>query len=131
MTDEIPITKNTFQPDQNGIEIGLVHTPIPFRSHPQPPITLFNPKRRVLHRCCSRIAASGLPGADLAVEYLYGKYTRNLSSRTVRQSGRVVLSFLRFLYNDGASVYTLTRQNISAFVEYEQGRGLKIQSVIG
>ena len=131
MTDEIFIATNTLYPDQNGAEIGHVNTPIPFWSHTQPHVKLLNSKRRVLHCCCSRITASGLPGADLAVEYLYGKYIKNLSVHTIRLSGRVVLSFLRFLSNDGATVYTLTRQNISAFVEYEQDRGLKIQSVIG
>ena len=35
-------------------------------------------KRYVTYRWCSRIAASRLPGADLAVEYLYGKYIKNL-----------------------------------------------------
>jgi len=131
MTDEIPLTRNTLCPDQNGAEIGLVNTPIPFWSDIPPHIKLFSSKRRVLYRYCSRITASGLPGADLAVEYLYGKYIKNLSVHTIKLSGCVVLSFLRFLSNDGATVYTLTRQNISSFVEYEQDRGLKTQSVIG
>ena len=34
-------------------------------------------KRHITHRWCARLAASGLPGADLAVEYLYGKYIKN------------------------------------------------------
>jgi hypothetical protein len=125
MTDVTPSTKNTICPDQNGIAIGLVSSPILFCSDIPPSIKLLSSKRRVLYCCCSRITASGLPGADLAVEYLYGKYIKNLSVHTIKLSGRVVLSFLRFLYNDGATVYTLTRQNISAFVEYEQDRGLK------
>lgn len=90
-----------------------------------------NPKRKVLHRCCSRLAASGLPESDLIVEYLYGKYIKNLSVHTIRQSGTVLLSFLNFLVNDGATLQTLTRQNIAAFVENEQNTGLKSTSVIG
>jgi len=82
-------------------------------------------KRYVTYRWCSRLAASKLPGAELAVEYLYGKYIRNLSVSTIQQSGRIVLYFLHFLTRDGTTIFTLTRQNISAYVEYEQDRGLK------
>jgi len=96
---------------------------------PQP--WLPNPKRKVLHHCCSRLAASGLPGADMAIEYIYGKYIKNLSVHTIRQSGTVLLSFLRFLVSDGATLQTLTRRNIAAYVEYEQEAGLKTMSVIG
>ena len=87
-------------------------------------------KRFVTYRWCSRLAASKLPGADLAVEYLYGKYIRNLSISTIQQSGRIVLYFLHFLTRDGTTIFTLTRQDISAYVEYEQDRGLKTQSVV-
>lgn len=87
-------------------------------------------KRYTTHRWCSRLAASKLPGADLAVEYLYAKYIKNLSVSTIQQSGRIVLYFLHFLARDGTSIYALTRQNISAYVEHEQERGLKIQSVV-
>lgn len=87
-------------------------------------------KRYVTYRWCSRLAASKLPGADLAVEYLYGKYIKNLSISTIQQSGRIILYFLRFLTRDGTTIYALTRQHISAYVEHEQDRGLKIQSVV-
>ena len=79
-------------------------------------------KRYTTHRWCSRLASSKLPGADLAVEYLYAKYIKNLSVSTIQQSGRVVLYFLRFLARDGTSIYALTRQNISAYVRHEQDR---------
>lgn len=87
-------------------------------------------KRRVTFRCCSRLAASRLPGSDRAVEYLYGKYIKNLSTSTINSAGRIIFYFLHFLARDGTSIYTLTRQDISAYVEYEQNRGLKTQSVV-
>lgn len=43
---------------------------------------------------------------------------------TIQQAGRIVLYFLRFLARDGTTIYTLTRQYISAYVEYEQRGGL-------
>ena len=87
-------------------------------------------KRLVTQRSCSRLTASGLPGVDLAAEYVYGKYIRNLSTSAIRQSGRVILYFLHFLELEGTTIYALTRRDISRFVESEQGRGLKAQSVV-
>lgn len=89
-----------------------------------------NSKRHAAYRWCSRLAASNLPGADLAVEYLYGKYIKNLSVSTIKQSGRIVLYFLHFLARDGTTLFALTRQDISAYVAFEQDRGLKAQSVV-
>jgi len=131
MADEIFIAKGAFPPEQPLLGPNWGNESVPFRLHSQPHIKLLHSKRRILQRYCSRISASGLPGADQAVEYLYGKFIKNLSSHTIKQSGRVVLSFLHFLPNEGTSVYSLTRKNIRAFVEYEQDRGLKPQSVIG
>lgn len=87
-------------------------------------------KRHITQRWCTRLAASGLPGTDLAVEYLYGKYIKNLSVSTIQQSGRIILYFLSFLERQGTTIYTLARQNISAYVQFEQDRGLKTQSVV-
>jgi len=86
-------------------------------------------KRHITHRWCSRLAAGGLPGSELAVEYLYGKYIKNLSVNSIKESGRIILHFLGFLERQGTTIYSLTRQDISAYVQYEQDRGLKTTSV--
>ncbi|NOR24219.1 MAG: tyrosine-type recombinase/integrase [Desulforhopalus sp.] len=103
----------------------------PIHPSPVPEKSQLNTKRQLLNRLSDRLIASDLPGADLAVEYLYAKYIKNLSVHTIRQSGGVLLSFLGFLDDDALSIFTLTRHNISAFIEYEQDRGLKPLSVIG
>ena len=72
-------------------------------------------KRLVTQRSCFRLAASGLPGTNLAVEYIYGKYIRNLATSTIRQSGSVLLYFLHFLEQEGTTVYTLTSQDIGKY----------------
>ncbi len=131
MTDEISTQQNFLFSDQPLPGIYEGNTPPQDCLFPQTQFKQSSPKRQVLFRCCSRLAASGLSGADIAVEYLYGKYIKNLSVHTIRQSGHVVLSFLRFLSNDNTDIYTLTRQNICFFVEYQQDRGLKTLSVIG
>jgi integrase/recombinase XerD len=87
-------------------------------------------KRKILDRWTERITASGLAGDDLVAEYLHGKYIKNLSYHTIDHAGGVILAFLHFLNKEGSSIFTLTRSNISAFVEYEQDRGLKAISII-
>ena len=79
---------------------------------------------------CSRLIESCLPGADLAAEYVYGKYIRDLSTSIIQQSGRVILHFLHFLEREKTNIYALTRQDISNFIAHEQDRGQKNQSVV-
>ena len=88
-------------------------------------------KRKTFDQFSGRLTVSTLPGAELAIEYLYSKYIRNLSVHTIRQTGGVVLSFLNFLHDGGTTIFTLTRRDIGSFVEYEQDRGLRPISVIG
>lgn len=89
-------------------------------------------KRKTLDQFSGRLTTSALPGAELAIEYLYAKYISNLSVHTIRQTGAVVLSFLQFLRDSGGTtIFTLTRRNIGSFVEFEQDRGLRPVSIIG
>jgi integrase/recombinase XerD len=131
MTDEISTQKDLLLANLPVFDAHKGSHSLNAWDYPQVHTRLSNPKRQVLFRCCSRLAASGLVGADLGVEYIYGKYINNLSVHTIRQSGYVVLSFLRSLSLVNTNIYTLTRQNISAFVDCGQYRGLKIQSTIG
>jgi site-specific recombinase XerD len=124
MTEEICTRQPSFFEDRAKLVIyargNLAHSPI----------NLHNQKRRALYRWCSRITDSRLPGSGLLVDYLHAKYIKNLSVKTIEQAAGVVLSFLRFLARDGTTIYSLTRQNIGTYVEYEQDRGLKVQSVV-
>lgn len=87
-------------------------------------------KRQTFYRWCSRITASGFADSDLVIEYIYGKYIQNLSIHTIRQSSSIILSFLVFLDKNHQTIYDLTRQNISSFVDNEQDRGLQKESII-
>jgi len=86
-------------------------------------------RRRALDRCSARIINSGLPGADLAVEYLQDKYRNNLAMSTIKDAGGTALSFLIFLDQTETNIFEVTRQDICGFVEHEQDRSLKISSV--
>ncbi len=87
-----------------------------------------NRKRKFLDNFSRQFRASGLKGSDLTIECLY---TKNLAAETIKNVGGTVLSFLRFLNNNNTTIFSLTRWDISSFVEYEQDRGLKAVSVIG
>jgi site-specific recombinase XerD len=86
-------------------------------------------RRQILDHLSARIIDRGLPGADIAIEYLRNKYSKNMSPNTLHQAGVVVLSFLNFLDDSGTNIFKTTRHDISAFVEHEQDRGLKVNSV--
>ena len=87
-------------------------------------------KRCVLNHFSSRLLKSGLPGAEHAVDYLQHKYRNNLATSTIKQSGGVVISFLSFLMKGGInSIEEISRQNIYAYIENDQDRGLKIGGI--
>jgi len=89
-----------------------------------------NKKRQEFEHLSSRITGTGLIGADLAAGYIREKYRNNNSIATIKQASYVVLSFLHFLSKTDTTIYKITRQDICAFVEHEQDRGLKANSVI-
>jgi integrase/recombinase XerD len=109
-----------------------------FLKHPPPSLhqTDWSPinwhaskKRQEFDHHSARITNSGLIGADLAIEYLREKYRNNLSIATIKQAGYVILSFLYFLNETGSDIFNITRQDICGFVEHEQDRNLKANSV--
>jgi integrase/recombinase XerD len=123
MTETAGIRQDVTNPDYHSTT-QLSQSPLPLISGTLPY------KRRVLDRWTDRIKASGLPGSDIVADYLHEKYIKNLSFHTIDHSGGTILSFLRFLDNQRSSIFTLTGRDISAFVEYEQDKGLKVVSII-
>lgn len=87
-------------------------------------------RRRVLNRAVDRLESSCLPGYEYVIAHLYDKYRRNLTISTIGQTGRTLHGFLSFLQESGRSgVEEVSRQDIAAYVEHEQERDLKINSV--
>ena len=87
-------------------------------------------KRLALNRIVRRLADSKLPGNDYVTYNLSGQYSRNLATKTILQSGEVLLQFLAFFKTLGKHfIEDISRKDIAAYVEYEQDRGLKINSV--
>jgi len=131
MTEATRIQKDV--PTTNWVANSRIRQNRPqlIRPSPRSQIKSQSSKRIVLDRSSCHLAVRTLPGAELAIEYLYSKYIKNLSVHTIKQTGGVILSFLQFLHEDGTPIFTLTRRDIGAFVEYEQDRGLQPVSVIG
>lgn len=86
-------------------------------------------RRQTLARFRQRLKDSGLPGSDYLLAFLGDKYRQGRSANTIRASGSAVLSFLAFLDSQECSLAALNKADLSAYVEAEQDRGLKIVSV--
>jgi len=87
-------------------------------------------RRRVLNRAVDKLEGGRLPGYEHVIAHLYDKYRRNLTISTIGQTGQTLSGFLAFLQETGRScIEDISRRDIAAYVENEQERGLKINSV--
>lgn len=87
-------------------------------------------RRRVLNRAVDKLEKSALPGYEYVIAHLYDKYRRNLTISTISQTGLTLHVFLSFLQTKRRSgIENISRKDIAAYVEHEQERGLKINSV--
>jgi len=87
-------------------------------------------RRRVLNRAVDKLEKSALPGYEYVIAHLYDKYRRNLTISTIGQTGLTLHVFLSFLNTERKSgIEDINRKDIAAYVEHEQERGLKINSV--
>jgi integrase/recombinase XerD len=98
----------------------------PFRA----PSQSTNPRLLCLKRILSNIYKSDLPSKDHFAKYLRHKYRRNCRPNTLRQAATSLNQFLAFFRETGKQhIEKMTREDIEAFVESQQDRGLKPRSV--
>ena len=89
--------------------------PGPNRKIPNPGISYF----------LQKLSNEGLCGQAHVRHYLHDMHCRNCRPNTIRNSGFTIVSFLRFMKSAGQEhLETITRNDISAFIEHEQDRGL-------
>jgi hypothetical protein len=82
-------------------------------------------RRRLFDRILQDLKDSELPGEEQALNYLTHKFRRNCKEATLASSGTAVRFFLTFLRVSGKDrLEDITRQDIEAFVEQQQDRGL-------
>jgi site-specific recombinase XerD len=87
-------------------------------------------RRRALNKAIDRLEASSLPGFEYVISYIHDKYRRNHSVTSISQTGRTLHAFLSIFKDLGRSdIQGIQRQDIAAYVEHEQEKGLKVNSV--
>ena len=94
---------------------------------PSPKLTF---RQQVLERLLNKITDQNFVGKVFVEQYLRDQYRRNCKPNTLRQAATSLSQFLTFYRKLGKThLERIKRQDIEAFVEHEQDRGLKPDSV--
>lgn len=90
-----------------------------------------NDKILALIECCrKKIAENELFGESYVLEYLNDQRRRCCRPSTIKNSSLNILLFIKYLKEVGySSLTTITRNDMSGFVEHEQDRGLKPKTI--
>jgi len=87
-------------------------------------------RHQVLKRLLANISAQNLVGKSYVEKYLRDQYRRNCRPNTLRLTATSLTLFLTFFRQLGKThLNQMQKQDIEAFVEHEQDRGLKPNSV--
>jgi len=83
-----------------------------------------------LERILQKLSEQDLPGIPYVEQYLRHMHRRDLTANTLRAAFTSIQGFLNFLRNQGKTdLPSLIPNDLEAFVEFEQDRGLKPVSV--
>jgi len=97
---------------------------------PVSPVAKSSARQQVLDRLLDKIHAQDLVGKSYVEQYLRHKYRRNCKANTIRQAAISLEQFLLFFAKRGnTALEQLSREDIEAFVEMLQDRGLKPTTV--
>ena len=87
-------------------------------------------KRRAVDHALGKLEEQELPGQQYAEQYLRYLYRRDLSIHTLATAFTAIQLFLVFLQRAGKThLVPITKEDLEAFIESEQDRGLKPVSV--
>jgi integrase/recombinase XerD len=97
---------------------------------PKDPFPPISPRLLLLERILGDIARNGFPVKEHFSEYMRQKYRRNCKPNTLRQASGSLMQFLS-LYRDTGKHHLdqMTREDIEAFIEALQDRGLTPNTV--
>ena len=125
---------STFNPNKS-----FASCPSEFHSHfdneaifaqPVAPAAKSSVRQQVLDRILEKICEQDLFAKSYVEQYLRHKYRRNCKANTLRQAATSLVQFLSFFANRGNTVLEqISREDIEAFVEALQDRGLKPSTV--
>jgi site-specific recombinase XerD len=86
--------------------------------------------RKTLDVLIDKLSQKDIVGLDHAKAYLRHKYRQNCKANTLKNDFTTITLFLSYLKNCGKTeLDQIGREDLEAFVEHEQDRGLKIVSV--
>jgi integrase/recombinase XerD len=104
---------------------AVAHSPKPISSLPRQ--SRCNP---AIEKILALMAQKGLFGQDYIRLYFSNLYRRCLSKNTIRIYEQTLLGFITFLKDNGRQhIETIVREDIGAYVEYEQDRGMRLTTV--
>jgi integrase/recombinase XerD len=97
---------------------------------PENALPAISSRLRLLERILSDISRSDLPAKDHFAEYIRQRYRRNCRPNTLRAAATSMRQFLSFYQKTGKQhIEQMTREDIEAFTEDLQDRGLKPTTV--
>lgn len=87
-------------------------------------------KNPLIEKWLGQLAEKGLFGGPYVQDYLYDLKRRNCRPNTIRSYFTTLMVFLSFLKEKGRTyLETITRDDLSSFIEYEQDRGMQPKTV--
>jgi integrase/recombinase XerD len=90
----------------------------------------YSKKQRFFSRILQKIGGQTLPGVPYGEQYFQNLHRRNVSVHTLKSAFTTIQGFLAFLQKHGKPhLSSLTHEDLEAFVESQQDRGLKPLSV--
>jgi integrase/recombinase XerD len=97
---------------------------------PENALPTISSRLRLLKRILSDILRSDLPAKEHLAEYMRHRYRRNCRPNTLRNAATSMKQFLSFYLKTGKPhIEQMTREDIEAFTEELQDRGLKPNTV--
>ena len=90
----------------------------------------YEARRRALEHALEKVRQKEVPGKGYAEEYLWHLYRKNCRAGTLKNNLVSLTLILDFIGKSGKSrIEEITRDDLAAFIEHEQDRGLKVVSV--
>ncbi len=87
-------------------------------------------KNPLIEKCLKQLVKKGLFGRPYVKDYLYGLKRRNCRPNTIRSYCTTLMVFLSYLKEQGRTyLETITRDDLSGFIEHEQDRGMQPKTV--
>jgi integrase/recombinase XerD len=87
-------------------------------------------KNPLIEKCLKQLVKKGLFGRPYVKDYLYGLKRRNCRPNTIRSYSATLMVFLSYLKDQGRTyLETITRDDLSGFIEHEQDRGMQPKTV--